>query len=105
MGHFKKEDTINKEQELTNPEEYYDLEYDHKLSTKHQLIFLEKWLRELTVFKATFEHPITAWDAVHHAVSLVLDRDEYQACDKGTYGCITRHKRYDECSDDPSTSN
>jgi len=100
MGHFKKEDTINKE------EEHYDLDYDHKLSTKHQLLVIEQWLKELIAAgKDSFEHPITAWDEVHKAVSLVLDRDEYLACDKGTYGCTARHKHHDDCSDDPWYSN
>lgn len=102
MGHFKKEDEALQEQLDQEP----DQEYDHNLSTKHQLTLIRERLKELhTHGRDTFTHPIKAWDEIIHYIEVLLRQERHEECVHGTVGCIVRHKHYDHCSDDPAYGN
>jgi len=102
MGHFKKEDEALQGQ----PDQELDQEYDHNLSTKHQLSAIREDVKMLrTHGRDTYTHPIKAWDEIINYIEVLLKQDRHQECGKGTVGCTTRHKHYDHCSDDPRYSN
>jgi hypothetical protein len=113
MGYFKKEDEALRGQSRQRlaelRREFGELgaqEYDHNVSTKHQLRDIREHLKELRMDgRDTYVFPIKAWDEIINYIKTLLEQDRYQECSEGTVGCTTRHKHHDHCSDDPRYSN
>ena len=79
-----------------------DEEYDHNLSTIHQLKVIRKRLADLVESKRPYKRPIKAWDEIINYIGVLLKQERHEECIHGTVGCITRHKNYDTCTDDPT---
>jgi hypothetical protein len=88
----------------TEPDQELDQEPEDDENQSHvdQIKALKKIIDNLLTLKETWVYQVEAWQEIYCAASTILAKEEYSTCIHGTVGCITRHKNYDTCTDDPT---